>query len=65
MAYRGMNSEKFEDLDEELEGLCADIKSSINDKIPGLAGGNKYILQYNWLTFLEINWNKYSSHRVV
>lgn len=43
-----MSSEKFEDLDEELEGLCVDIKSSINERIPRLDGGitllNLYLL---------------------
>ncbi len=43
MAYiRGLNSEKFEDLDEELDVLCTEIQSGI-EKIQRLDGGSKHL----------------------
>ena len=49
MAYKSLNgdsSEKFEDLDEELETLCEDIKSCINERIPRLDGGDRIRMEY-------------------
>ena len=42
MAYKGLNSEKFEDLGEELDALCSEIQSGI-EKIQRLDGGSKHI----------------------
>ena len=40
MAYKGLSSEKFEDLGEELDGLCTGIQAGI-EKIQRLNGGKK------------------------
>ena len=40
MAYKGLDSEKFEDLGEELDGLCTGIQSGI-EKIQRLDGGKE------------------------
>lgn len=41
MAYTGLNSEKFEDLGEELDVLYSEIQTGI-EKIQRLEGGSKY-----------------------
>ena len=41
MAYKGLNSEKFEDLGEELDVLCSEIQSGI-EKIQRLDGGKTF-----------------------
>lgn len=43
MAYKGLSSEKFEDLGEELDVLCSEIQSGI-DKIQRLDGGNHFLV---------------------
>ena len=45
MAYKGLSSEKFEDLGEELDGLCSGIQSGF-DKIQKLDGGNRQSIYF-------------------
>ena len=54
MAYRGLSSEKFEDLGEELDVLCSDIHSGI-DKIQRLDGGKWNLVEIHCMVHLILN----------